>query len=154
MAQDEAKGPTGGVSPHITILEGRGDDAIAFYKEAFGAQEAMPPMRAAGVPGMRPDDQRIMHAHLRINGGSVMLNDAFPEYTEGADDHGAKPAHTTLHLQVDDADRWWKRAIEAGAETTMPLDDQFWGDRYGQVRDPFGHSWSIGSAARNKEDGQ
>ena len=54
----------------------------------------------------------------------------------------------TLHLQVDDADAWWKRAVEAGAEPLMPVTDMFWGDRYGQFRDPFGVRWSVGTTPR------
>ena len=60
----------------------------------------------------------------------------------------AQPAGTVLHLQVDDADEWWNRALDAGCEVRFPLDDQFWGDRYGQLRDPFGYSWSIGAPAK------
>jgi PhnB protein len=133
------QGPTNGVTPHLTIGGRRGREAIDFYKKAFGADEAMP-------PHMADDKERIMHAHLRINGGSVMLNDEFPEYGEcGA---AGTPGAVTLHLQVDDADRWFERATQAGATVTMPLADQFWGDRYGQVKDPFGHSWSIGAPSR------
>jgi len=87
------------------------------------------------------DGERLMHAHLRINGGSIMLADEFPEWTGEAD---IKPVGVSLHLQVDDADEWWGRALVNGAIPVMPLEDQFWGDRYGQVRDPFGHLWSIG----------
>jgi PhnB protein len=133
------QGPTNGVTPHLTIAGRRGSEAVDFYKAAFGAEEAMP-------PHMADDGERIMHAHLRINGGSVMLNDEFPEYGEGGT--AGTPGAVTLHLQVDDADRWFERATHAGASVTMPLDDQFWGDRYGQVKDPFGHSWSIGSPSR------
>lgn len=148
MALHENQGPTNGVTPHLTILDRRGHEAVAFYKAAFGAEEAMPPHLAGAVPGMAEGDDRIMHAHLKINGGSLMLNDAFPEYTPDAADLGAIPAHTTLHLQVDDADAWFARALAAGAIVTMPLSDQFWGDRYGQVKDPFGHSWSIGAPVK------
>jgi PhnB protein len=133
------QGPTHGVTPHLTIAGRRGREAAEFYKQAFGADQAMPPHLA-------DDGERIMHAHLRINGGSVMLNDEFPEYGEcGA---GGTPGAVTLHLQVDDADRWFERATGAGATVTMPLADQFWGDRYGQLKDPFGHSWSIGAPSR------
>lgn len=149
MESNEQQGSTTGVTPHLTILDGRAREAIAFYERAFAAAQAMPPMLAGGVPGMAADDPRVMHAHLKINGGSVMLNDAFAEFTEGAADHGAIPAHATLHLQVDDADRWFERAAAAGATVTMPLADQFWGDRYGQLKDPFGHSWSIGGPVKN-----
>ena len=83
-----------------------------------------------------------MHAHLKINGASVMLHDEFPEYGHEAD---IRPKGVTLHLQVDDADAWWERAMLNAAVPTLPLADQFWGDRYGQLRDPFGHCWSIGS---------
>jgi PhnB protein len=131
------QGPTNGVTPHLTIADKRAAEAIDFYRRAFAAEEAMPAMKA-------DDGERIMHAHLRINGGSVMLNDDFPEYTGGV----SMPGAVTLHLQVDDADRWFERATAAGASVTMPLADQFWGDRYGQVKDPFGHSWSIGAPVR------
>ena len=111
----------------------------------------MPPMVAGDMPsgeGM-PDmsgDKRIMHAHLRINGGSVMLNDAFPEFVDPSNQSTAAAASpVTLHLQVDDADAWYARATEAGCTVTMPLADMFWGDRYAQLRDPFGHNWSIGA---------
>jgi PhnB protein len=86
-----------------------------------------------------------MHALLEINGGHLILNDDFSEAM------GQKPSTPealggtplTLHMQVVDADAAWSKAISAGAEVTFPLKDQFWGDRYGQVRDPFGHKWSI-----------
>lgn len=91
---------------------------------------------------MPPDDKgRYMHIHLVINGGSLMLADAFPE-------HGApleKPAAFTLHLQVDDVDAAFDRAITAGATVALPVQDMFWGDRYGQFRDPFGVLWSMGA---------
>jgi PhnB protein len=121
-----------GVTPHLTIRDAKGSVAVEFYKAAFGAEEL--------GRHLADDGNRIMHAHLRINGGSVMLNDDFPEYTGGI----AVPAGVTLHIQVDDPDAWWARAVSAGATVRMPLDNQFWGDRYGQVVDPFGHSWSIG----------
>lgn len=135
---NENRGPTNGVTAHLTIGEGKATDAIAFYEKAFGASQAMPPHLA-------DDGKRVMHAHLQINGGSVMLNDDFPEYTGGP---VSVPAAVTLHLQVDDADAWFNRATEAGATVRMPLADQFWGDRYGQVDDPFGHRWSIGAPVK------
>ena len=70
-----------------------------------------------------------------------MLSDEFPEYHAPS----PPPAAVMLHLQVPDADAAFARAVEAGATVTMPLADMFWGDRYGQVRDPFGHGWSIGA---------
>jgi PhnB protein len=133
MAHEE-QGPTGGVTAHLTIRDKRAAEAVEFYRQAFGAETAMDPVKA-------DDGERIMHAHLLINGGHLMLNDDFPEYSGGE----KEPGGLTLHLQVADADAAWARALEAGAEVVFPLDDQFWGDRYGQVRDPFGFRWSIGA---------
>jgi len=84
-----------------------------------------------------------MHAALIINGDFVLMHDDFPEYRGG--DPAPAPASAVFHLAVDDADAWWARAVEAGAEVTMPLADQFWGDRYGHLKDPFGYTWSIGA---------
>ena len=138
MAEDHtAQGPTTGVAPHLTIPSRGGQAAIEFYTKAFGAEEL--------IRHMAEDGERLMHAHLRINGGSVLLNDEFPEYGGEPD---IAPKGVTLHLQVDDADEWWNRAILAGAVPVFPLADQFWGDRYGQLKDPFGHSWSIGASGK------
>lgn len=140
MAQDHnAQGPTTGVAPHLTIPSRGGQAAIEFYVRAFGAEEL--------IRHLAEDGERLMHAHLRINGGSVLLNDEFPEYGGEQD---IVPKGVTIHLQVDDADEWWTRAMLAGAVPVFPLDDQFWGDRYGQLKDPFGHSWSIGSPIKAK----
>ena len=91
---------------------------------------------------MADDGKRIMHAHLKLNGGSLMLNDDFPEFGHGA---ATAPASVTLHLQVPDADAAWQRALDAGSEVRFPLADQFWGDRYGQVKT---RSASPGRSAR------
>ncbi len=152
------QGPTGGVAPHLTVHDGRCREAIDWYGRAFGAAEAMPPTVAGDMPGGEgvPDmggDPRVMHAHLRINGGSLMLNDAFPEFVDPADRSTADaPSAVTLHLQVDDADAWFDRAVAAGATPTMPVSTMFWGDRYGQLRDPFGHRWSIGASMNKGEE--
>ncbi len=91
---------------------------------------------------MAEDGKRIMNAMIWINGASVMLSDDFPEMAQSkVRDIGG----FDLHLQVDDADAWFNRAVEAGCEVRMPLADQFWGDRYGSLRDPFGVDWSIGA---------
>lgn len=132
----DAQGPAGGLTPHITIRDGRAAAAIDFYVAAFGAEEAR------RMPA--EDGRKLMHAHLIVNGGSLMLNDDFPEYRGGAPLDA--PSGTTLHLQVADADAAFARAVAAGAAVHMPLTDMFWGDRYGQVIDPFGHTWSIGAA--------
>jgi PhnB protein len=130
MADEQYQMP--GVTAHLTIRDGKGSAAVDFYQAAFGAEEL--------GRHLAEDGTRIMHSHLKINGGSLMLNDDFPEYTGGV----AVPAGVTLHIHTEDADQWWERALAAGATVRMPLDNQFWGDRYGQLDDPFGHHWSIG----------
>jgi PhnB protein len=130
---DPVERPTGGITPFLSIGGGRAEEALAFYQRAFGAQVV--------ERNIAQDGKRLMQASARINGGWIMLSDDFPEMGFTAPAPGA----VTLHLQVDDADAWWRRALEAGATVAMEIGDQFWGDRYGQIKDPFGHSWSIGS---------
>lgn len=129
----ENQGPTGRLTPHIAIADKRASEAIEFYKQAFGAVEQVRMPAEDGV--------RLMHAHLLVNGSSLMMHDDFPEYSGQT---MAAPSGVTLHLQVDDADRWYDRAIAAGATSVMAPENMFWGDRYAQVKDPFGHLWSIG----------
>jgi uncharacterized glyoxalase superfamily protein PhnB len=112
--------------------------AAEFYKKAFGAEPA----------GHHPPDEqgRTMHVHLYINGSSLMLSDAYP-------DHGypsEKPQAFTvlLPLSNDDVDAWWKRAVDAGMEVTLDLQVMFWGDRYGQLRDPFGVNWAMNAPVK------
>ena len=124
-----------GLTPYLTIRDGRGQEALRFYEKAFGAKELF--------RNLGQDGKRLLHARFEGNGAVVFLSDDFPDMRVGAE---APPAAgTTLHLQVDDADAWARRAAEAGAEITMPVNEMFWGDRYGQLKDPFGHSWSLGS---------
>ena len=85
-----------------------------------------------------------MHVDLYINGSSVMLSDAYPEYGHALQ----KPQAFNLTLPVDDIDAWWKRAVDAGATVVMPVADMFWGDRYGQLRDPFGVLWAMNQPKR------
>lgn len=130
------KGPPSGVTPHLTVQGGLA--AIDFYRKAFGAEEVF--------RQMADDGERVMHAHLRLNNGSIMLCDDFPEYRGGTP--LAAPAGAVLHLAVTDADAVWNAAMKAGAEPVFPLEDQFWGERYGQIKDPFGHTWSIGAPVK------
>ena len=140
MAEDpRPQVPATGIAPHLTIPSRGGQAAIEFYTRAFGATEVR--------RMLAEDGERLMHAYLRIIGGDVMLHDEFPEMNGEQD---IAPKGVTLHLQVDDADEWWNRAILAGGVPVYPLADQFWGDRYGQLKDPFGHSWSIGSPIKAK----
>ena len=126
------------VTPHLTV---RGAArAIDFYRRAFGAEEVM------RMPSR--DGTKLMHAHLRIGDSAILLNDEFPEMGGRSPDAlGGTP--TTIHLYVPDADQVFARAVAAGAQVRMPLQDMFWGDRYGQIVDPFGHVWAI---ATHKED--
>jgi PhnB protein len=119
----------GGVVPYL-IVDGA-MKAADFYQRAFGAET---------VFAHPVDDQgRTMHVHLYINGNSVMLSDAFPE-------HGCaleKPQGFNVTLPVNDIDVRFQRAVEAGATVLLPVADMFWGDRYGQLRDPFGVVWAM-----------
>jgi PhnB protein len=131
---------TPAVLPHLVV-----DDApaaIDFYVKAFDGVEL------GRVPG--PDGKKLIHAALQINGSTVMLNDDFPEMNDGKSSTptalGGTPV--TIHLVVTDVDTQFKRAVDAGATVVMPVDDQFWGDRYGVLRDPFGHQWSLGQPVR------
>jgi len=126
--------PTGyhTITPHIVVKDTK--KAIEFYKKAFGAEVR----RIADGRG-----GKVMHAEIKIGDSVVMLNDEMPEF--GAMSPTGTKADTcvTLHLYVENADKVFSQAKAAGAVETMPLADQFWGDRYGKLRDPFGHSWSI-----------
>lgn len=125
----------GGLTPYLRV-----DGAIkagAFYKRAFGAEIA------ANMP---PDDTgRTMHVHLYVNGQSLMLSDAFPEH--GVPLKEQQGYTLMLPLRATELDAWWKRAVEAGCTIAVPLADQFWGDRYGQLRDPFGVTWALNAPA-------
>ncbi len=111
---------------------------IDFLKRAFGAVESS---RSPGPGG------KLMHAEVMIGDSVLMLNDHFPEF--GSPPIGQGPWPLTLHMYVPDADSVFAQAQAAGCEVTMPLADQFWGDRYGQLRDPFGFRWAI--ATRKEE---
>jgi uncharacterized glyoxalase superfamily protein PhnB len=122
------------VTPHLVVRDA--PKMIEFYKKAFGAVEL------GRAPG--PDGKTILHATIKIGDSMLFLNDEFPDM--GAiSPMGAKTTPVTIHLYVEDADKQFQQAVAAGAEVVMPLADQFWGDRYGIVKDPSGHQWSIGS---------
>ncbi|MDY0977490.1 VOC family protein [Massilia sp. CFBP9012] len=125
------------VTPHLVCEQA--SEAIAFYKKAFGAVEI------ARLPG---PDGKIMHAELRIGDSPIMLAQDFPEFGS-LGPLALKGTPVVIHLYVEDADAVWAKALDAGAKPVMPLSDMFWGDRYGQVVDPFGHRWSI---ATHKQD--
>jgi PhnB protein len=119
------------VTPYLAIDGAAG--AIEFYKEAFGATERM----RMDAPG-----GKVGHAEIEIEGGVVMLADAFPDMDFRAPPSlGGSPV--TIHIYVQDVDAFCARAAQAGATITRPVADQFYGDRSCQLRDPFGHTWSI-----------
>lgn len=120
------------ITPHIVVNDAR--KAAEFYKRAFGAE----------IRGMHEGpDGHVMHAEVKIGDSVLMLNDEFPEWHVLSPTSTKADTSVTLHLYVEDADKAFATAVAAGAVVTMPLQDQFWGDRYGKVKDPFGHSWSI-----------
>ena len=124
------------VTPHL-ICAGAGA-AIDFYKKAFGATETS---RMPGPGG------KLMHASIRIGDSAVMLVDEMPEWGS-LGPKALKGSPVVIHLYVDDVDAFTARAVAAGAKVTMPVADMFWGDRYGQLEDPFGHRWEIGKPLR------
>jgi uncharacterized glyoxalase superfamily protein PhnB len=112
--------------------------AAEFYKKAFGAEQ---------VFAYPPDEKgRTMHIHLHINGSTLMLGDAFPEH--GHPHKEAQGYTLQLHLDNSDIDAWWQRAVDAGCEIVTPLQVMFWGDRWGQVRDPFGVAWAMNAPVK------
>jgi PhnB protein len=123
--------------PSMTI-DGAGE-AIEFYQRAFGARER---------GRMDMPDGKVAHAELEIGSSIVMLADPFPQ----AERRSPKELGGTtvgIFLYVEDVDDVVQRAVDAGATVTMPVDDMFWGDRYGKLTDPFGHEWEI---ATHRED--
>jgi PhnB protein len=113
--------------------------AIEFYKQAFGAQER-------GVA--KGPDGKVMHAELKIGDSVIMLSDEFPEFGSlSPQSVGGSPMG--LHIYTENVDAAFDRAVKAGAQVEMPVSDQFWGDRYGKLKDPFGHKWSIATHVKD-----
>jgi PhnB protein len=126
------------VTPYLTIRDCAA--AIEFYKRAFGAKELM------RMPA--PDGKRIMHGRIQIGDSVLMLNDEFPEWGSTSP-LALNGTPMTLHIYVQDADKAFAQAVAAGATVKMELMDTFWGDRYGQVTDPYGYKWSIAHHAKD-----
>ena len=126
------------LTPHLVVRNA--DQAIEFYKRAFGAE------LVGGIARM--PDGKVMHAMLRIGDSNLMLNDEMPEYGALAPVSGGSSS-VTIHIYTPDVDRAFERATSAGAQVKMPLADQFWGDRYGVVADPSGHKWSIAAHVKD-----
>ena len=124
------------LTPHICCRNA--SEAAEFYQKAFGAEV----LRMQRTP-----DGRVLHGALSIDGAQFFIVDEFPEYG-GKSPQSLGGSPMTLHLHVPDCDAVFNRAVEAGCEVRMPLEDQFWGDRYGIVADPYGHKWSIATTVR------
>jgi PhnB protein len=129
------------VTPHLVTRDAA--KAIEFYNWAFGAE----------LQGKSHDspDGKITHATLKIGDSLLMLADEFPSFGSlSPESLGGSPV--VIHLYVEDVDAVFNRAVSAGATSTMPLMDAFWGDRYGQLTDPFGHRWSLATHKENLTD--
>ena len=119
------------VTPGLAVRGGA--EALEFYKAAFGAEV---------IARMDTPDGKVMHAEFRIGNSIVMLGEECPDWGVSAPETlGGSPV--SLNIYVEDCDAVFNRAVEAGATVKMPVADMFWGDRYGKVTDPFGHSWGI-----------
>jgi uncharacterized glyoxalase superfamily protein PhnB len=116
------------VTPYL-VFKGDCGKALDFYKKALAAEEPM--------PAEKTPDGKVMHAMLKIGDSNIFLSDTFqsPENATGL--------RSNLWLYVDDCDKYFNRAVNAGCEVVMKLEDAFWGDRIGEVKDPFGHTWNF-----------
>jgi len=119
-------------TPYLVIRGAK--DAIEFYKKAFGAKVrgAMP-----GPGGL------LMHAEMTIGNSILMMCDEMPQMKYWLSPHALNGTTAAVHLYVDDADALFAQAQAAGAQVSMPLMDAFWGDRFGKLRDPYGHEWTV-----------
>jgi PhnB protein len=125
------------LTPHLVCAGAA--EAIEFYRKAFNAVES------ARMPG---PDGKLMHAAVRIGDSTLMLVDENAQWGM-LGPRALKGSPVTLHLYVEDADATVAQAAAAGAKVTMPVADMFWGDRYGQLEDPFGHRWSVATHTRD-----
>jgi len=122
------------VTPSIVVRDAA--KALDFYQRAFGATniQRMP----------TPDGKKIMHADFTIGDSHIMMSDELPEMGPGpSSPESLGGTCCNLNIYTKDVDALWKQALAAGAKVAMPLADQFWGDRYGKVKDPFGHEWGL-----------
>ncbi len=126
------------VTPMFMFKDAR--KAMAFYQRAFGAEELFT------MPG--PDGTEVMHAELRIGDSIIMMGEEHPQNPcKSAETMGSSPV--SFYLYVEDVDAAFAKAVAAGAESRMPVEDMFWGDRAGTVQDPFGYSWMLATHIRD-----
>ncbi|HEY7506653.1 MAG TPA: VOC family protein [Nitrososphaera sp.] len=125
------------VTPGLAIRDAA--RAIEFYKTAFGAKEK------TRMPG--PDGNTVMHAELQIGDSKIMIGEEMPGMNPSPQALNGSPVG--LYLYVRDADKAFSQAVNAGATVTLPMMDQFWGDRAGMITDPFGHKWWLATHKRD-----
>jgi uncharacterized glyoxalase superfamily protein PhnB len=128
------------ITPYL-VIDGA-SRAIDFYKRAFGAKE---------IDRSPMADGSLMHATIQIGDSIIMMSDEFP----GGDSKSPTSAGATtvnLHITSKNVDKLWDQALNAGAKPTLPLENQFWGERYGKLQDPFGHIWSVSMAVKMSEE--
>jgi uncharacterized glyoxalase superfamily protein PhnB len=130
------------ITPAIVVRDAAA--AIDFYKKAFGAEE---------VSRMAGPDGSIMHAEIRIGDSVVMLGEENEQWGTKSP-LSTNGVHGSLHIYVEDADASFNRALQAGATVRYPLEDAFWGDRYGKVTDPFGHEWGLATRVKDLSDAE
>ncbi len=133
------------ITPYLVVSDAAG--AVEFYKKAFGAVQD-------GEAHLMPNTNKIMHVRVLINGGLVMLSDDFSEQMGGGSmtPESLGGSAVTLALQMEDVQSFWDKAVAGGATVVFPLADMFWGDRYGQVTDPYGHKWSMSQTLKVMSD--
>ena len=139
MTESKAKAPEGmhTITPHIVVADAAA--AADWYTQALGAHERS----RIEVPG-----GKLMQVELRFGDSAVMLADEFPELGVLSPLSMGGSA-TVLHMNTNDVDALWERAVDAGAAIRQPLQDAFWGERYGQITDPFGHRWGLAQHLRD-----
>ena len=137
--------PVPPLTPYLVVSNAAA--AIEFYKSAMGAVQD-------GETHVMPNTDKIMHARLLINGAMIMLADDFAPARGGKSEtpEALCGSPITLALEVTDARGFWDKAVAGGAIVTMPLADMFWGARYGQFVDPFGHKWSVSQTLATMSD--
>ena len=130
--------------PHLVVTNGLA--ALEFYKEVFGAE--------FGDQMMAPDGKRLMHGELILDGHKLFISDEFAPSEGGTCKTPETLGGTCVRitLQVNDADRIVERAVARGARVLMPVEDMFWGARYGKIVDPFGHEWGINQQLKEQTD--
>ena len=126
------------LTPHLTVRNAK--EALDFYKRAFDAE--------IGHVAYMPDG-KVMHAGLKIGDSMLMVNDEMPEYGVLSPLSAGSTSPVTIHIYTENVDEAFNRAVSAGAQVKMPVMDQFWGDRYGVVADPYGHKWSLAAHVRD-----